>query len=256
MSIDLRPVIITAVNDDSVLKTNLLASPIIQDAGLQVIMQRGYSSASLAYNEAMTRAESDILMFIHQDVYLPAGWYERVLRALKKLENHPWAVLGIIGKTKDNLVKGRSWSTGIGKEVGCRLQVPEPVESIDELVIVINKKSGIRFDEQLPGYHLYGTDIVQIAKDQGWESYVIDAPVIHNSLPVKKLASDFSSIYPYMQRKWCRKLPIPTLTASITRYGWPLKKITLKQLFHNSNRSVYQRLESPHRKAQELGYEE
>lgn len=247
--------IVVASNDDAVLQGNLLSSEITANEQTELLVQQKFDSAALAYNDGLMRARSDLVLFVHQDVYIPTSWQETFRQAIKNLQGRPWGVLGIIGKSRENRVIGRTWSTGIGKEIGCRILTPELAESLDELLIVVNKKTGICFDERLPGFHLYGTDIVQTAKRSGWETYVINAPVIHNSLPVKKLGSDFSLAYRYMQRKWHRKLPIPTLTASITQYGWPLTKITLKQLFKKDNRSIYQRLDNPRNKAQELGYE-
>ena len=38
------------------------------------------------------------------------------------------------------------------------------MQSFDELLIVLRRDSGLRFDEGLPGWHMYGTDIVQTAR--------------------------------------------------------------------------------------------
>lgn len=247
--------IVAAVNSDLVLKANLLASPIVNDCKAQAFFQRGYKSASLAYNEAMLEANSDLVIFVHQDVYIPGNWLEYLEKALDWLGDKPWAVLGIIGKTLEGQVVGRTWSTGIGKEIGGLIQVPVIVESIDELIFVVNRKAGIAFDENLPGFHLYGTDIVQIAKKAGYDSYVFDGPVIHNSLPVLNLDKYFCQGYSYLQKKWPESLPIKTLVTTITRFGWPLKKQLIKQLFKKDNRLSYQRLDDPQAKAKELGYE-
>lgn len=247
---------ISAVNNERILEENLLASSIIADCSTQLILQRNYQSASLAYNKAILMAKSDIMIFVHQDVYIPSGWQACLEKALTRLKDKPWAVLGIIGKNRNKEVVGRTWSTGLGCEVGKRIEGPVPVETIDELLIVVNKKSGIRFDENLPGFHLYGTDIVQTAIEMGYEAYVMDAPVIHNSLPVKKLGPDYAACYHYMQKKWKQRLPLDTLILPITYWGWPLNTKKIKQYFYrNHSRGNYSRLHDPSIKAKELGYE-
>lgn len=56
---------------------------------------------------------------------------------------------------------GLVWSNGLGREVRGVCEMPAQAISFDEVVLILRKDSGIRFDEQLPGFHLYGTDIVQ-----------------------------------------------------------------------------------------------
>jgi hypothetical protein len=111
------------------------------------------------------------------------------------------------------------------------------------------------FDAELPGFHMYGTDIVQIARSNRLSAYVIDAPVIHNSLPYLKFDQHFLTSYCYMQEKWKAILPIKTTVTTLTRFGWPLKKRFIKQCFKHDDRSNYQRLNDPAAKAREIGYE-
>ena len=64
---------ISAVNNEEVVKSSLLNSPGIQTA-TEVLLQRRFVSAAAAYNSAIHKAKSDLLVFVHQDVYLPEGW--------------------------------------------------------------------------------------------------------------------------------------------------------------------------------------
>src|SRR6266478_20965 len=93
--------VISATNNEDVLKSCLLNSPDIGEAS-EVILQRGYSSAAAAYNSAIDRAQSDILVFVHQDVYLPHGWLASLHRALDLLSkvNPNWGILGVWGVNK------------------------------------------------------------------------------------------------------------------------------------------------------------
>lgn len=247
--------VVAAVNNHLVLTSNLLHSSLLNQVNVQFIQAEGFSNASQAYNYGIDQSIGDYLIFAHQDVYIPSSWQGCLEKALLQLKDQPWAVLGIIGKTKKNEVVGRTWSTGLNSQVGHKIDKPVPVESIDELLIVVNKKSDIRFDENLPGFHLYGTDIVQTAIKMGYGAYVIDAPVIHNSLPYLKYDKGFVESYRFMRKKWKSILPITTLVTTINRSGWPLWKKLIKQYFKRDNRSFYKRLDDPAAKAKELGYE-
>ncbi|WP_155322049.1 hypothetical protein [Desulfosarcina ovata] len=197
------------------------------------------------------------MVFAHQDVYFPNGWFSNLSRIIDELnkKDKKWAVLGIIGVDINGAIEGRTWSTGLRKEVGCSLTYPRLVQSIDELVIVINRIAGIVFDEKLPGFHLYGTDIVQTAILNGFSAYVIDNPVIHNSLPIIKLDNGFTKAYRYMKKKWKTILPIKSPVTTITRYGYPLFKKRIRQMLKYTDRGSFSRLADPGLKAKELGYE-
>lgn len=249
--------IIAAVNRQDVLEGNLLRSPLVGMSEVQFIPARGFPSAGKAYNSGMQGTKGDILVFAHQDVYFPNGWERKLLKNIAKIEQQDsnWAVLGLGGIDRYGQTQGLVWSTGLNREVGSDLAYPVPALSIDELVIILNAKAGIHFDEDLPGFHLYGTDIAQTAILRGMGVYVVEAPVIHNSLPVTKLGDDFCKAYYYMQSKWRQQLPMRTLVIEITRWGLPLKKRQVRQFFRRRNKLSYKRLESPEIKAAELNYE-
>ena len=65
--------VISVTNNEDVLKSCLLNSPDLAEAS-EVILQKGYRSAAVAYNSAIDKAKTDLLVFLHQDVYLPRGW--------------------------------------------------------------------------------------------------------------------------------------------------------------------------------------
>jgi len=223
--------IAAAVNDERILQNNLAASPILQDVTVPLLVERGHASAAMGYNHALDVADAEIVVFVHQDVYLPRGWKQRLELAVGALERtgKNWAVLGVIGLDLTGNIVGRSWSNGLQREVGGPVSSPVAVQSVDEIVIVLKKATGIHFDESLPGFHLYGTDIVQTAIAAGYEAYVFDGPVVHNSLPVRELGSSYRLAYRYMRCKWKAKLPILTPILPITRTEWPLVKRWCKE---------------------------
>ena len=70
--------VVAAVNNDEILRKNLLMSPTLMEDGNQLLTKEGFSSASLAYNSAIDEAQNDLIVFVHQDIYFPEGWFENL----------------------------------------------------------------------------------------------------------------------------------------------------------------------------------
>ena len=250
--------IIAAVNDEDVLRSNLSASPCVAEGKVRLHAMRGFDSAGKAYNAGLERTTADLVVFAHQDVYLPREWEMNLLDAARWLDEHDpnWALLGCVGVDGDGRVVGRAWSSGLRKVVGRVPATPTAVESFDELVIVLRRDSGVRFDDGLPGFHLYGTDVVQSAKSMGRTAYVFGGAVVHNSVPVRAVDRDYRRAYRYVQRKCRDRLPIPTTVMPVTAGGWPLRREWLRRV----RRRLLGRLPDaerhpmPEQLAQELGF--
>lgn len=213
-----------AVNDRSVLEGCLKRSPdLARDPGA-VRIYEGFASAALAYNKALDDAGSDIIVLAHQDVYLPAGFLARLRKGLAQLAalDPDWAVAGVIGLDGKGAVVGETWSSGLRRLVGEKVASPTPVVSMDEVLLVVRRSAGVRFDDELPGFHLYAADFVLAARRRGRGCYVLDLPIIHHSRPVVRLDRGYRRAYRYMQRKWAGSLPIPNLVCPITRSSLPL----------------------------------
>ena len=129
---------------------------------------------------------------------------------------------------------------------------------MDEIVLVLNRKAGLRFDEDLPGFHLYATDIILQARAKGYKAFVFDGPVVHNSRPnPNPFDRHFFAAYRHMQRKWADQLPVLTCTVPITRWGWPLRKRWAQREWRRLRgmTSGGRRVEDPMELARNLGYE-
>jgi Glycosyltransferase like family len=214
--------VICAANNDEVLKSCLLNSPDIGGAS-QAILQRGYTSAAVAYNSGLQKAETDLVLFIHQDVYLPKGWLASLGRSLERLSkiDPNWGVLGVwgVGESKENA--GFLYCAANGR-LGRPFEGVREVRSLDEVLLVMRKSSKLRFDERLPGFHMYGTDICFEARRRGMKSYVIPAPCVHNTNGYRMLPLQFWICYLFMRKKWRSQLPIATSCTEITFACWPM----------------------------------
>ncbi len=263
-----RLVVGVAVNDSLVLEQNLAASPVLADGTWTLLPITGATSAAKAYNSVLEQVTEPFVLLAHQDVYLPSGFEHRLASSIRLIEQMDpnWAVIGVIGLDDSGCVTGTVWSNGLQREVGSKISNMQRVTTIDELLIVVRSGSGLRFDEKLPGFHLYGTDIVLMAQEQRLNSYVVDAPVIHNSRAIRWLDASYAAGYRYMQQKWAHRLPVSTLIVPITHTFWPIyrARLSLVGRYLRSWRSRVQRRQWRSRVrrhpsvptlAKELGYE-
>ena len=230
--------LVAAVNDDGILSQCLARSPDVASGRLRLETIRGAASMSQAYNDALDGCDAQIVLFAHQDVYLPAGWLDRAIEVLSRLTvTHPdWAVAGPYGVMADGRHVGRVWDATMGRELGAPGLVPTRVGSLDELLLILRRTSGVRFDSMLPDFHLYGTDIVQMALQQGHGAYAVDLPVVHNNRPVATLRGGYALAYAHAQRKWRAQLPIWTSICALSRWPFALWRAQWRRR-HVSRRS-------------------
>jgi hypothetical protein len=253
-----RIAVAAAVNDRAVLKQCLASSPDIVSGDVALRTLENYPSASVAYNEALLREDADIIIFAHQDVYLPHGFIRRVHQRLAELDAiaPDWAVAGVVGADFGGKTQGRAWSSGLQMMILGQGPLPAPVETLDEMIIIVRKSAGLRFDEKLPGFHLYAADIIQIAASSGRSTWVIDAPAIHHSRPVLNLGGSYSSAWSYMRRKWRDRLPLSNLVCPLTRSPFTLWKTDIRLRIRHRGRGVRPQPKSnPAEIAARLGFE-
>lgn len=215
--------LISAVNNDDVLSSCLLSSLDVSTAQ-DVILQRGFADASVAYNSGIDRSNGDILVFAHQDVYLPEGWIRRVESAIDSLalSDPNWGVLGVWGVAASQQRAGHLYCAGLRTTLGECFDGAREVRVLDEVVLIVRKSSGLRFDERLRGFHMYGSDLCLEAARLGMRSYAISALCIHNTNGYCMLPYEFWRSCFFIRHKWAQELPITTTCIEITRSCWPM----------------------------------
>jgi arylsulfatase A-like enzyme len=238
---------VVAINDTDELHHNLLNSPIVKSPEHEWILVENhgnsrYPNISCLYEDALRRASNDLVFFMHQDLFLPEGWEEKMFAALLELEtlDPEWGVLGAVGVTaplsgSPQQLVGH-WCDPNGYY--SRRPLPREVQSLDEQWLGLRKRRGLAFDEKLPGFHCYGIDISLTARQQGLKSYAIDAFVWHKYRDSKghliarredsskilqrrshEFKKDFLSSAEYVERKW--KMFLPFCSTSMT---WPINR--------------------------------
>jgi glycosyltransferase involved in cell wall biosynthesis len=222
------------VNDRDVLRCNLFRSPNIQRAPVtQILLKENWPSAGRAYNAAIDEAVNDIIVFVHQDIFLPDGWLANLTRCLDVMTQGgiDWGVLGCFGVSAGApRGVGRIYSTGWGR-IGRYITGPEAVDTLDEIVLVLRKSSGLRFDDALPYFHLYGADLSLAARAMGKTSYAFPGYCVHNTNQLLTLPSEFYACYRYLKQKWSRFLPVQTSCIRISRFDGPLHLRRLQETY-------------------------
>lgn len=218
-------VLAAACNSKEILRVNLERSAILPDVELHC--EWDAVSAAQAYNRALAATTAPVVIFAHQDVWFPKGW-DRVLAArIREVSalDPDWALIGAFGVGLNGVGYGPVWSSSLGQIVGRVSQTPVPVQSYDEMVIVLRRDSGLLFDEALGGWHMYGTDIVTQARARGLGAWAVSLPCVHNDRFHAVLGMDYVDCYRAMRRKWKAHLPLCTPITKISRSGLHLRRV-------------------------------
>jgi len=222
--------VVTKSGHSSLFERNFAASPVIKGvAADRIIVQEGFSSAAIAYNDAIDRAKTDLIVFAHQDVYFPDDWLANLEHSLQllKLSDPDWGVLGCAGANNRGLFAAHLYSVGLGM-VGAPFERPVPIDTLDEFVLILRKSSGLRFDPTLPHFHFYGTDICMSARKDNRKCYVISAFSVHNT-SYGTLSPEFFRCYWHIKARWAEYLPIQTTCIRISRWNTDFITHHLKQ---------------------------
>jgi hypothetical protein len=215
--------VIAAVNNEEILADCLLRSPEVKP-GANLILQRGFGSAALAYNSGIAQAKTDVVIMAHQDMFFPSGWFanmEATIHGLAQTDPN-WGVLGIWGVDNNGDYKGHLHCTASRRTLGEKYVGAKRVRTLDEVVLAVRKGSDLRFDVSLPGFHLYGTDICLAAEQLGLSNYALSAFCIHNSNGYAILPWSFWKNYFYLRRKWSNRLPVITPCIKINSWCGPV----------------------------------
>lgn len=123
---------------------------------------------------------ANVAVLAHQDMHFRQGWLPQVKAQLALLPPD-WIVAGIIGKDMEGNICGKFHDMRIAPVFNTSdiHTFPQPASCFDECCILVNLKSGFRFDETLEGFDLYGTLAALQAQEVGGTAWIIDAFAEH-----------------------------------------------------------------------------
>ncbi len=171
--------IITCVNDFKAYNANIREGVYAPRTQLLPVDNTDNAmSAAEALNIGIGRAVHEIVVCCHQDVIFPAGWVDTLHRQIMETGDPEFGVLGTFGVDLAGQYVGNIKDPHNNPQLG---DLPCRAQSLDEHCLIIRKASGLRFDEELGGFHMYGADICLEAMFRNLRCYAIDAWLEHLS---------------------------------------------------------------------------
>lgn len=138
-------------------------------------------SASKGLNKLLEIIESkgaEIGILTHQDMYYRKEWLGKVQTQIALLPEN-WVIAGLVGKDEKGELCGHFHDMSTPLWIRSDHEFPIECSCIDECTIIVNMKSGFRFDENLLGFDLYGTYAPLRAREMGGTAWIIDAWAEH-----------------------------------------------------------------------------
>ena len=153
--------LLACMSDSELLQCNLLASPCLDPRSHHdVTVAKNCPSAADGLNLGLEGAEREFVVCVHQDVYLPDGWDRCLIQQLQEAKRRfgPIGVAGVYGVgevivPEDSGQPLRAERIGRVVDRGRLLrdgpELPAKVATLDELLLVVRRDSGLRFDPDL-----------------------------------------------------------------------------------------------------------
>jgi hypothetical protein len=155
------------------------------------------------YNRFLQHALGKYIVLCHQDIVLIEHDRMRLDSLLNDLtlRDPYWAVCGNAGmNSSGNPVMRISDPWGPDRSLGGPF--PAPAMSLDENFILVRREANLALSRDMKGYHWYGADLCIIADILGWNIYVIDFHLKHNS--PGNMDANFYEIKRALRRKLAR----------------------------------------------------
>jgi len=127
--------------------------------------------------DTIDKTGAEIGILTHQDMFYQQHWLPQVKSQIEKLPSD-WVIAGIVGKDEKGQLCGRFHDMSSPLWIVTDHTFPARCSCIDECTIIVNMKSGFRFDEALKGFDLYGTYACLRANEIG-SAWILDAWAEH-----------------------------------------------------------------------------
>jgi SAM-dependent methyltransferase len=202
---------VVCCNDSEQLENNLAASPCFRSGQHELLVITDARSAAEGINSGLSKARHDLVVAVHQDIYLPDGWPARLQSQWRKASEDfgPLGVAGVFGVAPQADGKRRTGPVINGEQlIAPGYALPAPAVSLDEIALIFPKGTDLRLDSAL-GWHCYGTDAVLQARRNGLQAAILDAPCLHNTR-FAGLQADFVMSAMALGQKWKEHRPLHT----------------------------------------------
>ncbi|RYF04261.1 MAG: hypothetical protein EOO40_11385, partial [Deltaproteobacteria bacterium] len=180
-------------------------------------------SASQALNLGIEQAQAPYVVLCHQDVIFYKCWLEILRVRIEEIGHSQWGMLGTAGIRRDGLAAGAVQRLDGGFDWNCRFKVPAmEVQTLDEHCMVLNRASGVRFDEAtIDGFHFYGPDICLTALAAGYRNYAIFNPLVHNGKGGSMASGwgEYRRLLEKLAQKWKTTFPLIRMPTGVINHG-------------------------------------
>ena len=143
--------------------------------------EHAHTSAGAALNHAVRQASHDVVVLVHQDVYLHD--LDRLAACAAALEDERWGILGANGVTADHTSVGRLRDRVI--LIGESAPDPVPVDTLDEVLLIARRDDLLReplSEEPELAWHAYAVEYSLRVRAAGRLAGAVDTAITHNSM--------------------------------------------------------------------------
>jgi len=176
-------------------------------------VQGTYRSAGAALNYGASLAKNDVVVFVHQDVFLHS--LEMVVRAAGRMQAGHFGVLGAVGVAADGRIVGRVRDRVV--LIGEIAYSPSEVDSVDEVLFMVPRSLVLReplTESTAMAWHGYAVEYGLRVQPMGLRVGVADIPLTHNSRTANidgldVAQAEIATLYPDM-------LPVKTTCGVLT----------------------------------------
>lgn len=202
-----------------------------------------YRSAGAALNHGASLARNDVIVFVHQDVFLHS--LAAVVRAAGQLSVGGLGVLGAVGVRRDGRIAGLIRDRAV--LLGVPVQQPADVDSVDELLFMVPRSLVLSHpltESPDMAWHAYAVEYGLRVRRLGLRVGVTDIPLTHNSLTANLARLDVA--HAAVAARYPEMLPVRTTCGVITgqtaksssggwlgsqrwRYSWLRESLTVRR---------------------------
>jgi glycosyl transferase family 2 len=202
-----------------------------------------YRSAGAALNHGASLARNDVVVFVHQDVFLHS--VTAVIRAAGQMQLGGFGVLGAVGVSRDGRIAGLIRDRAV--LLGAPVQQPADVDSVDELLFMVPRSLVLRHpltESPDMAWHAYAVEYGLRVRRLGLRVGVTDIPLTHNSLTTNLARLDVAhaavaALYPEMLpvrttcgvvgRQAAKRSAAGLLGSQRWRYSWLRESLTVRR---------------------------
>jgi hypothetical protein len=142
-----------------------------------------FTTAGAALNFGARSATRDVVLFVHQDVYLHS--LDLLKAAADLLRSGQWGVLGAVGIGRDGAIRGRLRDRVV--LIGDDSPHPVEVDSLDEVLFMVSRDVVLRQPlSESPdlAWHAYGVEYCVRMRELGSRAGALNLGITHNSLTI------------------------------------------------------------------------